>query len=78
MALEFVKRMKELEEYTKVLKHELLFSMAEHNLEPENSDTQKIITIKQELDKVAQEKMRLSQIYYSNINKDIALTVPTG
>ncbi len=79
MALEFANRMKVLEEYTKVLKHELLFSMAEHKLEPENSDTHKIIRIKQELDKVAQEKMRLSQIYYSNINNnDIALTVPTG
>lgn len=78
MALEFGKRMKALDEYTKVLKHELLFSMAEHKLEPDNSDIHKIITIKQELDRVAQEKMRLSQIYYGNMNKDIALTVPTG
>ncbi len=42
MALEFVNRMKALDEYTKVLKHELLFSMAEHKLEPEKSDTHKL------------------------------------
>lgn len=78
MALEFTKRMKALEEYTKVLQHELLFSMAEHKLEPQKSETHKIITVKQELDKVAQEKMRLSQIYCSNINKNLALSVPTG
>ena len=47
--------------------------MAERKGKPENTITHKIITIKQELDKAVQEKMRLSQIDYSNINS-IALT----
>jgi len=66
--------MKTLDEYTQVLKHELLFSMAERN--PENMT--QIINIKRELDRAAQEKMRLSQIDYSSISKGIALVVPTG
>ncbi len=76
MALEFVEEMKALGEYIEVLKHELLFSMAERKRKPEKTNTHKIISIKQELDKAAQEKMRLNQINYGNTSKSIALTSP--
>jgi SpoU rRNA methylase family enzyme len=69
MALEFDKRIKELDEYVEVLKHELLFLMAERKLRPESAMNQKIITIKRELDKAVQERMRLSQICYGNVNR---------
>jgi hypothetical protein len=59
MALEFGERIKELDEYIEVLKHELLFLMAERK--PEN--VIQITTIKRELDEAVQEKMRLSQVY---------------
>ncbi len=63
MALEFEEQMKALEEYMKLLKDELLFSMAERKLE----DMSWVVTTKRELDRAAEEKMRLSQIYHSNI-----------
>ncbi len=69
MSLEVEDKLKILEEYREILKQDLLFSMAERKLEPENTNTHKIITIKRELDKVAEEKMRLSQIYYGNIKR---------
>ena len=74
MALEAGENIKLLEEYIEILKQDLLFLMAECKRKPENTMTHKIITIKQELDKVVQEKMRLSQICHSNINGSIALT----
>jgi hypothetical protein len=67
MALESRKKIKVLEEYIEILKQDLIFSMAERKRKPENTMTHDIITIKQELDKAVQEKMGLSQIYYSNI-----------
>jgi hypothetical protein len=74
MALESVERkIKLLDEYIEILKQDLLFLMAERKRKPQNTVTHKIITIRQELDRVVQEKMRLSQICHSNINK-IALT----
>ncbi len=63
MALEFEEQMKGLEEYMELLKDELLFSMAERKLE----DMSWVVTTKRELDRAAEEKMRLSQIYHSNI-----------
>jgi hypothetical protein len=42
--------------------------MAERERKPENTMTHKIIAIRQELDNATQEKMRLSEICYSNIN----------
>jgi lysyl-tRNA synthetase class I len=69
MALEFGKKIKELDEYIEVLKHELLFLMAERK--PEN--VIQITPIKRELDKAVQEKMRLSQVYYSSADS-ITLT----
>jgi hypothetical protein len=74
MALESAEKIKVLDEYIENLKQELLFSTAERIRRPENMDTHKIITIKRELDKAAQEKMRLSRIHYGNPNNRIALT----
>jgi hypothetical protein len=61
MTLEFEEAVKVLEEHIEILKHNLLFLMAERK--PESIMTQKIITIKSELDKAVQERMKLSQIY---------------
>jgi uncharacterized membrane protein len=72
MALESGEKIKLLDEYIEILKQDLLFLMAERK--PENTVTHKIITIKQELDRVVQEKMRLSKICHSNISNRIALT----
>ena len=74
MALEAGENIKQLEEYIDSLRQDLLFLMAERKRKPENMVTPKIITIKQELDRLVQEKMRLSQICHSNINGSIALT----
>ncbi len=71
MTLEVENKIKILEEYTEILKQDLLFSMAERKLEPENANARKIITIKQELDKATQEKMKLNQIYYSNTKRTV-------
>ena len=75
MALESEEKIKLLEEYIEILKHDLLFLMAECKRKPENTMTHKIIKIKQELDRVVQEKMRRSQICHSSISNRIALTV---
>jgi D-hexose-6-phosphate mutarotase len=68
------KKIKLLDEYMEILKQDLLFLMAERKIKSENMMTHKIITIKQELDRVVQEKMRLSQVCHSNISNRIALT----
>jgi hypothetical protein len=78
MALESNEKVKLLEEYIEILKQDLLFLMAERKRKSESTMTHKIITTKQELDRVIKEKMRLSRICHSNINNRIALTVPTG
>jgi hypothetical protein len=78
MTLEAGKNIKLLEEYIDSLKQDLLFLMAERKRKPENTVTPKIITIKQELDRLVQEKMRLSQICHSNINGSIALTAASA
>ena len=62
-----------LEEHIEILKQNLLFLMAERK--SESMITQKIITIKRELDKAVQERMKLSQIYSRN-NSSVA--VPTA
>jgi hypothetical protein len=74
MALESGEKIKLLDEYIEILKHDLLFLMAERKLKFDNTMTAQIITIKEELDRVVQEKMRLSQISHNNINGSIALT----
>jgi hypothetical protein len=73
MALEFGERIKELDESIGVLKHELLFLMAERK--PEN--VIQITTIKRELDEAVQEKMRLSQVYCSSVDS-ITLTATSA
>ena len=74
MALEASEKVKLLDEYIEILKQDLLFLMAESKRKPENTMIPKIITIKRELDRVVQEKMRLSQICRSDVSKRIALT----
>jgi hypothetical protein len=74
MTLEFGEALKVLEEHIEVLKQDLLFLMAERK--PESTMTQ-IITIKRELDKAVQEKMKLSQIYCSH-NSSIAVPAATA
>ena len=59
MTLEFEEAIKVLGEHIEILKQNLLFLMAEHK--PENIT--QIITVKRELDKAVQEKMKLSQVY---------------
>jgi D-hexose-6-phosphate mutarotase len=78
MALELGEKIKLLDEYIEILKQDLLFLMAERKRKPENTVTPKIITVKQELDRVVQEKMRLSQICHSNISNRIALTAASA
>jgi len=65
MTLEFGETMKVLEEHIEILKHNLLFLMAERK--PESTKTQ-INTIKRELDKAVQERMKLSHIYCRHKN----------
>jgi S-adenosylmethionine:tRNA-ribosyltransferase-isomerase (queuine synthetase) len=70
MTLEFEEAVKVLEEHIEILKQNLLFLMAESK--PESlMMTQKIITMKRELDKAVQERMKLSQIY-SRHNSSVA------
>jgi hypothetical protein len=71
--LEFAVAVKALDEHIEILKHDLLFSMSERKLKPEDASTHKIITTKRELDQAAQEKMRLNQIKYWNISIGRAL-----
>ena len=72
MSLEFGETIKVIEEHIEILKHNLLFLMAERK--PESTVTQ-IITIKKEMDKAIQERMRLSQFYYSP-NSSSVVPVP--
>jgi hypothetical protein len=67
MTLEFGEAVKVLDEHIEILKQNLLFLMAERKKSERSRmmmmTTQKIITIKRELDKAVQERMKLSQIY---------------
>jgi D-hexose-6-phosphate mutarotase len=78
MALQLEEKIKLLDEYVEILKQDLLFLMAERKRQRENTMSHKIITIKQELDRVVQEKMRLSQICHSNINNSTPLTAASA
>jgi hypothetical protein len=62
LANESDEKLKLLDEYMYMLKHDLLFSMAERRFRPESTEYRRIITTKRELDKSAQERMKLSQI----------------
>ena len=63
MSLESGEAVKVLEEHIEILKHNLLFLMAERKPESMMMMTQ-INTIKTELDKAVQERMKLSQNNY--------------
>jgi hypothetical protein len=63
MTLEFGVSVKLLDEHIEILKQELLFAMAKRKPESTMRMSQEIITIKKELDKAVQERMRLSRIY---------------
>jgi D-hexose-6-phosphate mutarotase len=78
MALQLEDKIKLLDEYVEILKQDLLFLMAERKRQRENTMSHKIIQIKQELDRVVQEKMRLSQICHSNINNSTALNAASA
>ena len=75
MTLEFGKTVKELDEHIEILKQDLLFLMAERK--PESVMTQRIITIKRELDKAVQERMNLSQGYCRHKNSS-SVAVPAA
>ena len=62
MSLESGEAVKVLEEHIEILKNDLLFLMAERK--PESMMMTQINTIKRELDKVVQERMKLSQNNY--------------
>jgi hypothetical protein len=64
MTLKLEEMLKALEEHIEILKQDLLFLMAE--CKADNQMTQKIITIKRELDRAVQERMKLSQILLSS------------
>jgi hypothetical protein len=70
MTLEFGEAVKVLEEHIEILKQNLLFLMAERK--PESTKTQ-INTIKKELDKAIQERMKLRQIYYNRNSRSAAV-----
>jgi hypothetical protein len=78
MALETGEKIKVLDEYMEILKQDLLFLMAECKRKPENTMTHNITTLKQELDRVVQEKMKLSPICHSNISNRIAPTAASA
>ena len=73
MSLEFAEAVKVLEEHIEILKHNLLFFMAERK--PESTMTQ-INKIKRELDKAVQERMKLSKIYSRHNSSVAAAAVP--
>jgi hypothetical protein len=73
MTLGFVEALKALEEHIEILKLNLLFLMAERHKPESTVLTQKIITIKRELDKAVQERMKLSQIYRPHHNSSVLL-----
>ena len=67
MALGLEHAVKLLEEHIEILKQNLRFFVANYKAEY----TSQIITIKRELDKAVQERMKLSEIYYCpNINNN--------
>jgi hypothetical protein len=80
MTLEFGEAVCVLEEHIEILKQYLLFLMAEHKKSERSMimTTREIITIKRELDKAVQERMKLSQIYCSHNNNSNSVAVPAA
>ena len=71
MTLEFGEAVSVLDEHIEILKLNLLFLMAERK--PENMMSRKIITIKRELDRAVQERMKLSQSYCRHNNSSVGI-----
>ena len=71
MTLEFGEALKALDEHIAILKQNLIFLMAERK--PESIMMSQIITIKRELDKAVQERMKLSQIYSRHNHRSLVL-----
>jgi hypothetical protein len=71
MTLEFREAVKALEDHIEILKQNLLFLMAERK--PESMTTTQAITIKRELDKAVQERMKLNQIYCRHNSSNVAV-----
>jgi hypothetical protein len=72
MALGFEQVVKLLEEHIEILKQNLRFFAANYKVEY----TSKIVTIKRELDKAVQERMKLSEFCYrpNNNNNRVAVS----
>ena len=71
MALGFEQAVKLLQEHIEILKQNLRFFVANYRVEY----TSKIITIKRELDKAVQVRMKLSEICYRpNNNNRVAVS----
>jgi hypothetical protein len=65
MSLEFEQAVKALEEHIDILKQNLLFLTAAEQRKLDSMTTTQIITVKRELDKAVEEKMKLLHIYCS-------------
>ncbi|HET6807769.1 MAG TPA: hypothetical protein VFH28_01790 [Nitrososphaera sp.] len=71
MTLEFGEAVSVLDEHIEILKQNLLFLMAERK--PESMMMTQAITIKRELDKAVQERMKLNQIYCRHNSSSVAI-----
>jgi hypothetical protein len=78
MTLEFGVSVKLLDEHIEILKQELLFAMAKRKPESTTRMSQEIITIKKELDKAVQERMRLSRIHRRQTSIRNVVAVPAA
>ena len=63
MTLEFEEAVKGLDEYSKILKQDLLSMSRGQKQDNNNNNATHIITVKRKLDRAVQERMKLSQIY---------------
>jgi hypothetical protein len=78
MTLEFGVAVKLLDEYMEILKQELLFAMAKRKPESTKGMSQEIVTIKKELDKAAQERMKSSRIHRRHTSSSSVVAVPAA
>ncbi|MDQ3848639.1 MAG: hypothetical protein M3261_06760 [Thermoproteota archaeon] len=67
MTLVFEQAVKALDMRIDILKQELLFAMATAAKGKPQSDTHEIVTVKRELDKAIEERMKLCQVYSTPI-----------
>jgi hypothetical protein len=75
MTLEFNQAVKALEEYVEILKQDLLFLTAQCKLE---STTTQTLTVRRELDKAVEQRMKLSRIYFRSHTNSIAVSSAAG